>query len=407
MTMMTMTANETSSSFNTTHTGGSVAWCSLLGEYSWREEYLTPTTFIILAATACVKGLMIPFTALANALVIWVVSSHRQLRRKKPCVLLACLAATDLLVGVVALPLAITDHAMRLGANPSICVMERIAYDVFFVSCGASLCHLVIISGERYVAIKHALRYETLVTSERLLVAIGVAWALPVVAASVPFLNVDNTAFRDQFMDAMVFFCTSSFMVLIGYCQVAMYLEGRRHQRHIRAHQVSGANAREIIKKDKAARTMAMVAGALLLCYIPQAAVFAVFAALENPPTSVFVTSLLASEAFVYLNSMISPILYCMRTRDLRKAVGEIVLRLRRTQPEINIRLGRRGVPSRSQTDGDVTRDASQRERRRVSWAGPQFRWSCRVHSLDLTNDSQRDAVRARCASLPNSVLLA
>ena len=386
-----MNLNASNSSFGATRTDNGVT-CSLMGEYSWREEYLTPTNFIILVVIACAEGLMMPFIVSLNALVIWVVSSHRKLRRMKPCALLACLAATDLLVGAVALPLAITDHAMRLGARPSICVLERVAYDVVFVSCGASLCHLVLISGERYVAIKHSLRYETLVTTERLWVAIGVAWALPVVLICVPFLNVDNTAFRDLFMDVVVLFFTFSFMAVIGYCQVAMYLEGARHRRNILAHQVSEAAAREIAKKDKAARTTAMVSGALFVCYIPQAAVFAVFSALGIPTTSVFVTSLLASEAFVYLNSLISPLLYCVRTRDLRETVEEI-FRPQQSKPEIKLGpVRRRVVPSRSENDGDVTGGAPRRDGHRFAWQETPIqgrRYS--VRSLDLPKDPQHE----------------
>ena len=397
-----MNLNASNSSFGATHTGDGVT-CSLMGEYSWREEYLTPTNFIILVVTAFMEGLTIPFIVSLNVLLIWVVSSQRKLRRMKPCALLACLAATYLLVGAVALPLVITDHAMRLGARPSTCLMERVAYDAVFVATGASLCHLVIISGERYVAIKHSLRYETLVTTERLWVAIGVAWALPVVLICVPFLNVGNTAFRDLFMDVVVLFFTFSFMAVIGYCQVAMYLEGARHRRHILAHQVSGAAAKEVVKKDKAARTTAMVVVALLVCYMPQAAVFAVFSALENPPTSVFVTSLLASEAFVYLNSLISPILYCVRTRDLRETVTKM-FRPRPSQPQNEPRPVRREVPSPLQIEGDVTRGAPQPEKHQVvRSSASQVRWRNRAHSLELSKDLQHEEGRVRFFSVPHS----
>ena len=55
----------------------------------------------------------------------------------------------------------------------------------------------------------------------------------------------------------------------ICFCQVVVFLETRRHRQQILAHQVSQAAAKEVLKKDKAARTTTMIIGALLLCYAP------------------------------------------------------------------------------------------------------------------------------------------
>ena len=45
----------------------------------------------------------------------------------------------------------------------------------------SSLNHLVVLSAERYLAIKHSFAYESLVTEFRIMVASSMAWAFPII----------------------------------------------------------------------------------------------------------------------------------------------------------------------------------------------------------------------------------
>ena len=47
----------------------------------------------------------------------------------------------------------------------------------------ASLCHLVLISVDRYIAVKQSLRYESLVTKHRILIGELLAWAFIMLVA--------------------------------------------------------------------------------------------------------------------------------------------------------------------------------------------------------------------------------
>ena len=134
---------------NGTESNSSEPACFLLGTFSWREEYLTPTNFILFIAAASTESVLIPFTVFFNVLVIFLVWRKRYLRKQKPCVLLACLAATDLLMGAVVLPLVVVSHIMRLVRAELICLQERIAVESIQIACAASLLHLAIISGGR------------------------------------------------------------------------------------------------------------------------------------------------------------------------------------------------------------------------------------------------------------------
>ena len=300
--------------------------CSFLGNYSWREEYLMPTNFILIIVAVSAEAVMIPFTVLFNALMIFLVWRKRYLRKQKPCVLLACLAATDLMVGAVVLPLVITGHALRLSRAP-VCVVDAVTLESLFIACGASMYHLVIVSGERYVAIKHSLRYKTLVTTRRLTAAVATAWAISLVSTLSGLINIvvksKNAQVAGVIFDAITFLGFPVCFAAICFCQVVVFLESQRHRRDIRAHQVSEDAARDILKKDKAARTTTIVVGALLLCYAPVTACHAVISAADLP-MSVALGPAYLTDVFLFFNCILNPIIYCLRTQDFRRALREL-----------------------------------------------------------------------------------
>ena len=292
--------------------------CSLTGTFAWREEYLTPPNFVILIVVVCTEAAMIPFTVLFNALVIFLVWRKRYLRKQNPCVLQACLAATDLLVGVVVLPSVLAGHVLRLSGAP-VCLVDAATLAIVFVLCGASVYHLVIISGERYVAIKYSLRYETLVTNHRLVTAVATASAVSL-APTLSALTNDTAVARTIY--AIIFLGIPSSLAAICFCQVVVFLETRRHRQHILAHQVSQAAAKEVLKKDKAARTTTMIIGALLLCYAP--IILWPVVTTAGTPTHAVVGGLFVSDLFTFGNSLVNPIIYCMRTQGFQRALREL-----------------------------------------------------------------------------------
>ena len=105
------------------------------------------------------------------------------------------------LVGAVCQPLMVVSELQHiLGVGP-ICSIDFTVNNIVTITCVASLFHLVIISRERYVAIKHALRYITLVTTRRV-----TAWLLPISLTVVKdgFYHVVETVLIDLFTGILV-----------------------------------------------------------------------------------------------------------------------------------------------------------------------------------------------------------
>ena len=177
------------------------------------------------------------------------VKTKRQLRTKSN-VSLACLATTDLVVGLVVQPLQIINHYFMLeGETAIICSrVGKISTAVTLRCVLVSLNHFIVMSAERYFAIKHSFAYEDLVTEVRIIVASGLVWALAIILPmedfwSAKIRNVTKfTVLVTQFI----------FLALLIYLNVSVYREVRRNEKQIIANQVSLEVKEKLLKNKKA-----------------------------------------------------------------------------------------------------------------------------------------------------------
>ena len=243
----------------------------------------------------------------------------------------------------------------------------------------------MIISGERYVAIKYSLRYETLVATRRLTAAVATAWAIAFASNLIPLTTMvltNDIELAEAIYSELILVGIPLTFAAICYCQVVVFLESRRHRQHILAHQVSEAAAREILKKDKAARTMSTVVGTLLLCYAPVVLWHAVMSTVNVPLEAAFGAFYIV-DVFTCANSLVNPIIYCMRTQDFKRALREL---FGREAPQVNAQAA--DIPSRA-----IRRRISEAPRpssggkQQISPSGRAPARRSRAYSLDLSGE--------------------
>ena len=153
--------------------------CPFLYDSVWRKTYQEEDTLAILICVTIVNLIAVVPTIGLNALVILAVATRQRLRTKSN-VLLACLAGADLLPGLVVYPIAIAVEMKRiLGIGP-FCTLEKLYAVGSFAAGFTSFSHLVLISIDRCVAIKHSLRYEEIVSTQRIQRGVLLAWAITV-----------------------------------------------------------------------------------------------------------------------------------------------------------------------------------------------------------------------------------
>lgn len=233
--------------------------------------------------------------------------------------LLACLAVTDVMVGLTVQPLRITTDIMLLiglGETTSdYCGLLEVLRDLLRTFCLASLLHLLLISGERYLAIKHALTMSYVSTKNRLLVASAVMWMIAILPVFIPSI----------FSASIV----TSVVITIIYQAVVVYCEACRHEKQIIAQQVS-LEAREKFKKEKKAlKTTTKIIVAVAMCYLPPIISKIVLKKLLNDAFSSSIEFQVVSvwTTVTILNSLFNPLIYTVRNRQFRVAFVQLLLR--------------------------------------------------------------------------------
>ena len=291
----------------------------MLGE---RLQQPSPVAVTALVFIIIINILTFPFTAVLNALVMVAVKTKSRLRAHKSNILLALLASTDLTIGVFIQPSFIAVLVMFLLDKPiGYCVM-RVLRTVLVCLVECSLFHLVLISGERYLAMKHPFAYTTIVTDVRLLIASALVWLLPVIL-QIP-LAVNRTVFL--FIGNTLFVLSIAFIV---FCHVTVYHETRRHEQQLAAQQVTQEAREQFRNNKKALKLTRIILAVITLCYVPTLVFFLVVTSGYRGKMSVETVYIFFSFSVLILNlnSLFNPIIYSVRMRQFRVAFVELICR--------------------------------------------------------------------------------
>ena len=248
-----------------------------------------------------------PLTVLLNVLVIMAVIKRPRLQ-SYPNILLACLAATDVLTGLIVQPSFILCRTFQfLGMNEP----EMILCDFHYSSIHAlSLCsclHLMLITGERLIAIKFTLRYPHLVTTRSIKVVVIAVWIASLICGVTR--DIENKP-----MMAFSIFIYSFCVIFIIFSYLILYHEILRHHKMIKNQQLPQEEVERFAKENKALKTTVIVVGAVVLCFVP--VVFALVLGTSGLATSTLVSWVGTS---VMLNSLLNPLIYCGRQEEMRK----------------------------------------------------------------------------------------
>ena len=312
--------------------------CPFVYNSAWQKSYLTSDTYKHLVAITSITSIATLPTIVLNAVIIFAVAAKRQLRSNSN-VLLACLASTDLITALVVQPLFIAVNIERIHGEGPFCALEKVSYVALAGVCSASLFHLVLVCVDRYIATKHALRYQDIVTTQRITVCVVLAWGFTVlIIADLLVFAVIDSQIETKFYfvslkvnDAILCSIISVCIVFIVYAYRYIYSETRRQQKRLETEQLSHEEAKRVKKANKAAYTVTYILGALILSYLPAIIIVVVTVYIVDITPSVMNILWSWSMTIISLNSLFNPIIYCWRIKKLRHAFLEI-LHLR--QPE-------------------------------------------------------------------------
>ncbi|XP_063062252.1 alpha-1D adrenergic receptor-like [Engraulis encrasicolus] len=326
---------------------------------------------------ASLLATFITVATFGNTLVILSVLSNRRLQTATN--LFICnLAVADLLVSVCVLPFSATLEV--LGCWP----FGRTFCDVWaaldVLCCSASILSLCAIAVDRYVGVRHSLHYRSLVTRHRATVVLVCVWVVCAALSSPPLLGWKEPRSPNStvctvtqepgyaIFSSLLSFYLPLVVLLSVYAQVyvvarrtTLCLErGVKRERQqgwgsggggggigsdgppdvvLRIHRrgavlgeeiaggTRGLHARLMLRftrEKKAAKTLAMVVGGFVLCWLPFFIVLplsALFPTLLKPTDAVFKVVFWLG----YSNSCINPFIYPCSNREFRRAFVELL----------------------------------------------------------------------------------
>lgn len=256
-----------------------------------------------------ILGGLIVFGVLGNILVILSVACHRHLQSVTHYYIIN-LAVADLLLTSTVLPFSATMEILGYWAFGRIFCNIWAAVDV--LCCTASIMSLCIISIDRYIGVSYPLRYPSIVTEKRGLLALLCVWALSLVISIGPLFGWKEPAPEDETIcqiteepGYVLFSALGSFylpltIILVMYCRVYVVAKrenkgltsglkterSRSEEVTLRIHrknapEASGAASNpkskhhfsvrllKFSREKKAAKTLGIVVGCFVLCWLP------------------------------------------------------------------------------------------------------------------------------------------
>ncbi|CAH3129278.1 unnamed protein product [Porites lobata] len=117
-----------------------------------------------------------------------------------------------------------------------------------------------------------------------------------------------------------------SCVIFITSAYTIMYREIRRHQKKIKNQQLPQGEEQRFARENKAFKTTVLVVSAVIVCFLPIALTVAVFMLFRIDTN----TGVVGSQAcipcpwvntFIMLNSLINPVIYCWRQKEMRNYV--------------------------------------------------------------------------------------
>ena len=280
-----------------------------------------------------VNALTCPLIILLNILVMVAVKTKPQLRAKSN-IALACLATSDLLVGVLVQPLHIIKLSFLLNGQMNIfCKLEKVSKFLTSNCLMASSTHLILISAERYVAVTHPFAYEDKVTKVRIIIASGLAWLIALLLSTKDVFKTRT----DSVGNSVVFIVVPILLYLPAmiYFNCVVYKEVRRNEKQIAANQVSLEAKEKLLKNKKAFYTTTVVLLAFFACIIPVNICLGILAfTTDGNPANGGKTAMYLLPLMPVLNSLFNPLIYSVRIRYFRVAFIELLAKKTASQAE-------------------------------------------------------------------------
>ena len=284
----------------------------------WREISTSTVAYTVLGITNIVLAI---FTIFGNCLMLHAL--RKCLSLYSPIKALFCsLALLDLGVGLFVQPLfAACCFAVVFNDIDLFCKV-RTPYTIVGYCLGSvSFLTITVIAFDRFRAFKLRVWYHQVITLKTVLLRLAECWIVGILWSFSWLLHERIT----MILSTIIIFCC---VVLTSVTSIITYIGIRHHQQQINPQPVNSISQQQggirnhlnAGRYKKSLNTIMLMFCLLLCCYLPYFIVVcvAVSKSKENLNTSL---ALNIAVEIACLNSLLNPILYCWRMREIRREV--------------------------------------------------------------------------------------
>ena len=192
---------------------------------------------------------------------------------------------------------------------------------IFDIFCSASLYHLLLISTERYAALKHPIFHNRSVTNTRIVISSVTAWLVTLVTCLVYSISEILVTFSNILRGICV-------VLIFCFC-VVVYKEVHGYKKQAMGQHLSREVKKKMFNEIKIVKTTMTIAVTALICYVPTIAFFMVTAqaGVEGYSPEFSCGFLILATLLSILNSLFNPLIYAVRSRRFRVASIQLLTR--------------------------------------------------------------------------------
>ena len=263
-------------------------------------------------------------TLLSNAIFLITLLKSHSLHTPSNF-LLGALCCCDFLVGIVVQPLFLTNMFSSHQCYP-FNILAKVYYYTYILCCGFSLFLASLLSIDRYIAICHPYRYYTIVNINKYSVVIGIFLATLAASTSLIFIDIYHLWMGFFVIEVLVIT-----VILVSYVKIYCVILNLKTTVPHTFGTFDGEKEAKLRKQRKEREktfTIGVILGFLLASYFVEAGRSLDFLIKRqgnncDTPTSTLILDMW-TDVFVLANSCVNPIIYCVRSKEIRTAALRI-----------------------------------------------------------------------------------
>ncbi|XP_068756733.1 melanocortin receptor 5-like [Montipora capricornis] len=280
---------------------------SNLTNIAMKGEAKDAINVVIISITIIINVIACPFTIGLNLLVIMSIKRKPRLQNN---------SNIDVLTGLTTQPSFILWQTLFLLRSDIVDVFFAINGLSIIVLSYSSALHLMMVVGEKLIAIKYPFWYPYIVTTRNIKMGVFFCWAYSS-SFGIPLRLIDGRSALYYISVSRIFFAC---VVFVSCSYIILYLETRRHQKRIKAHRLPQVET--FLKENKALKTTVLVVGAIGLCLLPSFFYLLLLAARFVQTRLDYMSAIVRT--FLMINSVLNPLIYCWRQEEIRNFVFRI-----------------------------------------------------------------------------------